>query len=154
MSYLRPVSSCDTVASDLAGEVVAGLSAASLVFKDDKDYAIQLTAAAETLFELAIKEDPTKQGTYTAVDECGGNARAFYNSTSFKDDLVWGGTWLFFATGNASYLEYTTHNFSSALQEESTSEKGVFYWNNKLLGSAVSLGKQTTLLMQRLLVFM
>ncbi|KAF8026491.1 hypothetical protein BT93_F3082 [Corymbia citriodora subsp. variegata] len=141
MSYARPVSSCDVTASDLAGEVVAGLSAASLVFKDEKDYAIQLTAAAGTLFELAIKEDPTKQGTYTAVDECGGDARAFYNSTSFKDDLVWGGTWLFFATGNPSYLEYASRNFSSALQEERTSERGVFYWNNKLLGSAVLLAR-------------
>ncbi|KAL3735527.1 hypothetical protein ACJRO7_024621 [Eucalyptus globulus] len=141
MSYVRPVSSCDMAASDLAGEVVAGLSAASLVFKDEKDYAIRLTTAAETLFELAIKEDPTKQGTYTAVDECGGDARAFYNSTSFKDDLVWGGTWLFFATGNPSYLEYASRNFSLALQEERTSERGLFYWNNKLLGSAVLLAR-------------
>ncbi|OMO58772.1 hypothetical protein COLO4_34389 [Corchorus olitorius] len=38
MSYKRPVSVCDERASDLAGEIVAALSAASIVFKDEKKY--------------------------------------------------------------------------------------------------------------------
>jgi len=29
----------------------------------------------------------------------------FYNSTSFLDDLAWGGAWLYEATGNETYLQ-------------------------------------------------
>ncbi|OWM85068.1 hypothetical protein CDL15_Pgr027855 [Punica granatum] len=138
MTYPRAVSYCDLSASDLAGEIVAGLSAASILFKNETDYRIRLIAAAESLFELSTK-NPKVQGAYTAADECGGQARPFYNSTSFKDELVWGGTWLFFATGNTSYLDYATTNFGSAIQEERVAEKGLFYWNNKVLANAVLL---------------
>ncbi|KAI4389180.1 hypothetical protein MLD38_001434 [Melastoma candidum] len=140
MAYPRPGSRCDATASDLAGEIVAGLSAASLVFKDNIDYARQLTERAETLFNLAIKQDPARQGLYTTDNECGAEARPYYNSTSFRDELVWGGTWLFLATGNPLYLAYATGNFSSAADEEvEAGDKGVLYWNNKQLGNAVLL---------------
>ncbi|KAA8546532.1 hypothetical protein F0562_002729 [Nyssa sinensis] len=139
MNYPRPVSICDGTASDLAGEIVAALSAASLVFKEETDYSVKLAEAAEKLFELATQVDPKKQGTYTLTDACGGQARQFYNSSGYKDELVWGGTWLFFATGNNSYLGQATDMLEAAEEEEKHSEKGIFYWNNKLTANAVLL---------------
>ncbi|XP_057504189.1 endoglucanase 10-like [Actinidia eriantha] len=139
MTYPRPVSVCDATATDLAAEVVAALSAASLVFKQDKDYSAKLVKSAEELFDLTMKVDTKQQTTYTSIPDCGGQARLFYNSSGCKDELVWGGTWLFFATGNETYLRYATGGFAVAEEEEIVSEKGVFDWNNKLTASAVLL---------------
>lgn len=139
MSYKRPISKCNSTASDLAGEIIAALSAASMVFREELDYSGQLIKAAEKLYGVATIEEDTshKQGTYTSVEACGGDAREFYNSTGYKDELVWGGTWLSFATGNISYLEYATRKFKEAADEEKISEKGIFYWNNKLIANQV-----------------
>lgn len=132
MAYPRPVSQCTTSASDLAGEIVAALSAASLVFKEDKNYSSKLIETAKELFNTASREDVgNEQGTYT-MDTCGAEAMKFYNSSGYKDELVWGGTWLSFATGNISHLQYATDKFPSAVDEELSSEKGLFYWNNKI----------------------
>ncbi|KAK3043814.1 hypothetical protein RJ639_000513 [Escallonia herrerae] len=138
MSYERLVSKCDSTASDLAGEIIAALSAASMVFKEDANYSGNLIDRAENLFDHVSKEGPNLQGTYTANIACGEQARQFYNSSGYKDELVWGGAWLFFATGNTTYLEYATEKFASAEEEELVFEKGIFYWNNKLTASAVS----------------
>ncbi|KAI3947867.1 hypothetical protein MKX01_034532 [Papaver californicum] len=75
-----------------------------------RTYSIQRIKAAEKLFELVIR-NPNKQGTYTTDDACGEEARQYYNSSGYLDEIVWGGTWLFFATGNVSYLKYATDNF-------------------------------------------
>ncbi|XP_044512254.1 endoglucanase 25-like [Mangifera indica] len=143
MSYKRPISKCNSTASDLAGEIIAALSAASMVFREELDYSGQLIKAAEKLYGVATIEEDTshKQGTYTSVEACGGEAREFYNSTGYKDELVWGGTWLSFATGNISYLEYATRKFKEAADEEKISEKGIFYWNNKLIANQVLLAR-------------
>ncbi|KAK4481337.1 hypothetical protein RD792_012222 [Penstemon davidsonii] len=138
MKYSRHVSICDDSAADLAGEIVAGLSAASLLFFLDSDYSKKLVQSAEKLFNLVNNGDPShKQEMYTKNDACGGQARDFYNSSGYIDELVWGGTWLFFATGNTSYLKYATDNFVAAEEEELVSEKGIFYWNNKLTANAI-----------------
>lgn len=138
MDYDRPVSVCDGSASDLAGEVVAALSAASMVFKEDDAYSSKLGKAAEKLFEVALKEDPHRQGTYTRFgDACGGESRRFYNSSGHIDELVWGGTWLSFATGNLTYLDYATKTFDSAKNNVTSFDNGIFYWNNKLTAIAV-----------------
>ncbi|XP_012829638.1 PREDICTED: endoglucanase 25-like isoform X1 [Erythranthe guttata] len=141
MNYTRPVSVCDDTAADLAGEIVAGLSAASLIFSDEEDYCHKLVESAEKLFDLATRRDPSRKlRTYTEKDDdCGNRAREFYNSSSYMDELVWGATWLFFATGEVSYLKYATDNFDAAEEEELSSEKGVFYWNNKLTANAILL---------------
>ncbi|OMO67059.1 Glycoside hydrolase, family 9 [Corchorus olitorius] len=139
MNYKRPVSVCDERASDLAGEIVAALSAASMVFKDDKKYSEGLIKAAEKLFQITDKEEQiNKAATYTTMNACGGEARNFYNSSGYKDELVWGATWLFFATGNPTYLEYATTNFAAAANNETIADKRVFYWNNKLTANAVT----------------
>ncbi|KAM3361099.1 endoglucanase 10 [Capsicum galapagoense] len=138
MNYPRLVSVCDiSSASDLAGEMSAAMSAASLVLKEDENIAEKLVKAAEELFILAIGTE--KQGTYTTNDDCGGKARQFYDSTSYKDELVWGGLWLFFATGNKTYLKYATENFASAVKEQVDSDEGVFDWNNKITATSILL---------------
>ncbi|KAL2232276.1 UNVERIFIED_CONTAM: Endoglucanase 10 [Sesamum indicum] len=140
MSYPRPVSVCDDTAADLAGEIVAGMSAASIVFSGNKEYSRKLVQTAEELFNLATRQDPYHvPGIYTENDACGGQARDFYKSSSYIDELVWGGTWLFFATGNSTYLKYATDNFAAAEEEELQSEKWIFYWNNKLTANAILL---------------
>ncbi|XP_059629549.1 endoglucanase 10-like [Cornus florida] len=138
MSYARPVSSCGSTASDLAGEIVAALSAASLVFKEDIDYSGKLAEKAETLFELVTRNDSHIQATYTS-DACGEQARQFYNSSGYKDELVWGGTWLFLATGNYSHLGNATDMFASADEDEKFSERGIFNWNYKLTANSLLL---------------
>ena len=86
MRYPRPVSVCEITAADLAGEIVAGMSAASLVFKEERDFSRQLVQAAEALFNLANNTGQSqKQRTYTSIDDCGGQARDFYNSSGYKD---------------------------------------------------------------------
>lgn len=135
MSYTRPVSVCDEKAADLAGEVVAAMAAASLVLAEDKIHSQELVEKAENLFSLATRKNDSHK--YTDDEDCGGRAKDFYTSSSFIDELVWGGTWLFFATGNSSYLKYATDNFAAAEEEELPSDKGIFYWNNKLTANAV-----------------
>jgi hypothetical protein len=139
MSYARPVSFCDGSATDLAAEIVAALSSSSMVFKEDKDYSEKLVQAAENIYEAVTKEDPKKQGTYTSVDGCGKQARMLYNSSSYKDELAWGATWLFLATKETRYLANATEFFLSAKSDETNLDKAVFYWNNKLNAVAVTL---------------
>ncbi|WMV26653.1 hypothetical protein MTR67_020038, partial [Solanum verrucosum] len=115
MNYPRLVSVCDiSTASDLAGEMVAALPAASLVLKEDKDISAEL-------FILANRT--AKKGKYTMNDECGGHARQFYNSTSYKDELVW---------------------VDFAVKEQIASDEGVFDWNNKI--TAISPSTDAALL--------
>ncbi|PIA47779.1 hypothetical protein AQUCO_01400403v1, partial [Aquilegia coerulea] len=137
MAYPRPVSFCKDTASDLAGEIIAALSAASLVFKSEMLYSGELIKAAEQLFRL-VTSNTYKNGTYT-IGDCGREAGQFYNSSGYLDELTWGGSWLFFATGNTSYLHYATESFESAMNAELDSDKGVFDWNNKLAANAVLL---------------
>lgn len=136
MRYIRPVSVCNDTAADLAGEVVAGMAAASLALADDKRHSQELVEAAEKLFNLGTRHNDSHKYT-DGGEACGGRAKAFYTSSGYIDELVWGGTWLFFATGNASYLKYASDNFAAAEEEELPSEKGIFYWNNKLTANAV-----------------
>ena len=142
MNYERPIYMCNSKGTDILGEIIAALSAASIVFKQENVYSGELIKAAEKLYDFTIRNDTGhEQGTYTEVSACGGEARKFYNSTGYIDELVWGGTWLFFATGNNSYLEYATEKFKAAEDEEAISDKGIFYWNNKLTATAVILIK-------------
>ncbi|KAK1266589.1 Endoglucanase 25 [Acorus gramineus] len=142
MSYPRPVLTCTpSSASDLAGETVAALSAASLVFKENNTYSQRLIQSAQTLFE-AIVSSP-KRGTYTSSGGCGGQAREYYNSTGYRDELVWGGAWLFLATGNVSFLKYATENFDYAMTTTTTMEGGgeIFDWDNKVPAIMVLLAR-------------
>ncbi|THU51339.1 hypothetical protein C4D60_Mb06t29970 [Musa balbisiana] len=138
MTYPRPVFKCKSSTSDLAGEIIAALAAASLVFdQEDANYSTRLAQTSQTLYELATKNHI--KGTYSEDKDCGVQAANLYNSSSYKDELVWGATWLFLATGNFTYLSYATENFEAAVEEALPSDTGVFYWNNKVAANAVLL---------------
>ncbi|XP_028806839.1 endoglucanase 25-like [Neltuma alba] len=141
MAYARPVSQCNSSDSDLAGELIAALSAASLVFQEDKDYSARLVKAAKSLYDIVTTEDPSLQGKYTTNDVCGREARMFYNSSGYEDELAWGGTWLYIATRNISYLQFAADTFKSAKNNETDLDRGVFYWNNKLSATGVLLSR-------------
>ncbi|CAL9193716.1 unnamed protein product [Musa hybrid cultivar] len=138
MTYPRPVFKCKSSTSDLAGEIIAALAAASLVFdQEDANYSTRLAQTSQTLYEFATKNHI--KGTYSEDKDCGVQAANLYNSSSYKDELVWGATWLFLATGNFTYLSYATENFEAAVEEALPSDTGVFYWNNKVAANAVLL---------------
>ncbi|KAH9315459.1 hypothetical protein KI387_024086, partial [Taxus chinensis] len=143
MDYDRPVSVCKAAsASDLAAEMAAALAAASIVFNLPKSnmpdsYSAQLLLAAQKLFEFAATGKGN--GTYTADTACGAGAVDFYNSSGYHDELVWGGSWVFFATGNWSYLQAVMEIYNNSVDSDIHGDDGVFNWNNKLLAAQLLL---------------
>ncbi|CAL9071536.1 unnamed protein product [Musa acuminata var. zebrina] len=135
IDYPRPVYECHSC-SDLAGEMAAALAAASIVFKDSKTYSEKLAHGARTLFKYGRDQ----RGRYSPG---GSDPSLFYNSTSYWDEYVWGGAWLYFATGNSSYLQLAT---APGLAKHAGAfwggpDYGVFSWDNKLAGSQVLLSR-------------
>ncbi|KAL0549746.1 hypothetical protein IC582_014234 [Cucumis melo] len=135
IDYVRPVLTCSSC-SDLAAEMAAALASASIVFKDNKAYSQKLVHGARTLFKFAREQ----RGRYSA-----GNAEAaiFYNSTSYWDEFVWGGAWLYYATGNSSYLQLST---TPGIAKHAGAfwggpDYGVLSWDNKLAGAQVLLSR-------------
>ncbi|WOK97987.1 endoglucanase 10-like [Canna indica] len=135
IDYPRPVYECHSC-SDLAAEMAAALAAASIVFKDSKTYSEKLVHGAKTLFKYGREQ----RGRYSPG---GSDPSIFYNSTSYWDEFVWGGAWLYFATGNSSYLQLAT---APGLAKHAGAfwggpDYGVFSWDNKLTGSQVLLSR-------------
>lgn len=133
IDYPRPVSTCSTC-SDLAAEMAAALASASIVFKDNKPYSEKLVHGAKTLFQFARDK---QRGRYSSGNE----AEFMYNSTSYWDEFVWGGAWLYYATGNNSYLSLSTNMILAkhAGAFWGGPDYGVFSWDNKLAGAQVLL---------------
>jgi endoglucanase len=121
--------------SDLAGEMAAALAAASIVFKDQPNYAVELQTGAKALYAFA----KLRPSLYVNNSNYPPSERALYNSTSFSDELIWGSTWLYFATGNLSYLgDATIHAYNNSNWGGVTTF-GAFDWDSKLVGAQVSL---------------
>ncbi|KAG6532627.1 endoglucanase 10-like [Zingiber officinale] len=135
INYPRPVYECHGC-SDLASEMAAALAAASIVFKDSKTYSDKLVHGAKTLFRYGRQE----RGRYSSG---GTDPSIFYNSTGYWDEFLWGGSWLYFATGNSSYLQLAT---APGLAKHAGAfwggpDYGVFSWDSKLTGSQVLLSR-------------
>ena len=131
MDYDRPAYSCDAC-SDLAAEMASAMAAASIVFKDNWPYSLKLVQGAKVLFDFAR----TKRARYVkAIPE----AENFYNSSGYWDEFIWGGAWLYYATGNLTYLELVTEPSIAEHAGASGGWKyyGVFDWDNKLTGAQV-----------------
>ncbi|GLJ54225.1 hypothetical protein SUGI_1162870 [Cryptomeria japonica] len=135
IDYTRPVTASST-GSDLAAEMAAALAAASIVFKDNKHYSQKLVKGAKTLFKFSR----TQRGRYSAG---GSDAAIFYNSSGYYDEYVWGGAWLYYATGNSSYLQLaTTPGIAKrAGAFRGGQDYGVLSWDNKLAGAQVLLSR-------------
>ncbi|RZC66016.1 hypothetical protein C5167_009708 [Papaver somniferum] len=124
MDYPRDVHECHRC-SDLAAEMAAALASASI-----------LVHGAETLYQFA----GDKKGRYSADIT---DASIFYNSTNYWDEFIWGATWLFYATGNTSYLERATSRVlaTHAGAFSGAPSYGIPSWENKLTGSQVLLSR-------------
>ncbi|KAJ4909926.1 Endoglucanase 7 [Raphanus sativus] len=131
MSYDRPVISL-TTATDLGAEVASALAAASIVFNDKPTYAKKLKKGAETLWPFFRNKNRRKR--YSDGQPM---IQAFYNSTSMFDELMWAGAWLYYATGNQTYIQFATTPSvpQTAKAFANQPELMVPSWNNKLPGA-------------------
>ncbi|KAB2621850.1 endoglucanase 9-like [Pyrus ussuriensis x Pyrus communis] len=105
IDYIRPVTACHAC-SDVAAEMAASLSAASIFSRNER-------------------------GRYSFP---GTDAELFYNSTSYWDEFIWGAAWLYYATGNNSYLQLGT---TPGLAKHAAFSNGAYSWS-------VELGQQTS----------
>ena len=128
MDYQRPVQVVNSGA-DLAGEMAAALAAASIVFRDNKAYSEKLVKGAATVYAFA--RDNGRRRAYSSGNDY---IEPYYNSTGYYDEYIWGATWLYYATGNISYIKLATEpgfsKHSNALL--SISDLSVPSWDNKL----------------------
>lgn len=128
MDYERKVQTA-TSGPDLAGEMAAALASASIVFRDNAIYSNKLVKGAQTLFGFA--RDFGKRTPY-----CRGNPyiEPFYNSSGYWDEYMWGAAWMFYATGNTSYLTLATAPGLSrnAKAARMIPDLSVLSWDNKL----------------------
>jgi len=120
--------------SDLAGETAAALAAASIVFRNvNSTYSNILLTRARQLFDFANRH----RGRYSdSITE----ARNFYPSWDFRDELVWAAAWLYRATNNITYL-----NTAESLYNQFGLEfwSFGFNWDNKVSCVRVLLAKLT-----------
>lgn len=133
IKYNRTVEST-MIGADVAGEVIAALASGSLVFKDNAEYARQLTKGAEKLIEFCSL--PGSQYTYASWQK-----NATYQSSNFHDEEIWWATWMFFATGNYSYLSRANGEelANQAKVFNETLALPVFSFDNKLPGALLLL---------------
>ncbi|XP_019152465.1 PREDICTED: endoglucanase 12 [Ipomoea nil] len=135
MAYPRPVQTAFS-GPDLAGEMAAALAAASIVFRDNAVYSAKLAKGAETVYAFA--RDRGKRTPYSR-----GNPyiETYYNSTSYFDEFMWSAVWLYYATGNNSYISLATNPemAKNANALVVIPDLSVFSWDNKLPGAMLLL---------------
>ncbi|KAE8677102.1 Endoglucanase 24 [Hibiscus syriacus] len=139
MTGRRPLKHVNTSlpGSDVAAETAAALASASLVFeKNDSNYSSTLLKHAKQLFTFADEH----KGSYT---ESLPELAKYYNSTGYGDELIWGASWLYHATGDKSYLEYVTGENSEKYGK--ADGPTWFSWDNKLAGAQVLLSRLSLL---------
>ncbi|RID78625.1 hypothetical protein BRARA_A01431 [Brassica rapa] len=128
----RIVTPCYDSCSHLGAEMAAALASASIVFKDNRVYSQKLVHGAKTLYKYAdfVKDKNSKN-----------QSREFYKSSLFWDELLWGGAWLYYATGNVTYLDHvTSHDMArKAGAFWNSPDYGVSSWDNKLPGAQLLL---------------
>ncbi|CAH8371462.1 unnamed protein product [Eruca vesicaria subsp. sativa] len=126
IDYERHVHICIGECPSLAAEMAAALASASMVFSENVAYSQRLIHGAKILYKYAESSMKEKDGS------------------SSWDELLWGGVWLYYATGEVSYLDRVT---TLALAHDPSRDSGhVFSWNTKLAGAQ--------LLMTRLRLFL
>ncbi|KAL1552149.1 Endoglucanase 12 [Salvia divinorum] len=128
MDYPRPVQTT-TTGPELAGEMAAAMAAASILFRDNNAYSKKLRKGAETVFAFA--RDGGRRNRYSR-----GNPfiEPYYNSTGYYDEYMWGSAWLFYATGNNTYLSLATNPGMSSNSKAfyMIPDLSVLSWDNKL----------------------
>lgn len=99
-TMVRPttLATANKPATEVAAGTAAAMAAASVVFKEvDAAYSRRLLDAAKELYEFA--------SAYRGNDVYQEVADVFYHSYGgWNDELAWGATWLYLATGDNSYV--------------------------------------------------
>lgn len=129
MDYPRPVQTT-YAGPELAAEMTAALSSASILFKQNNPtYSIKLIKASESLFAFA--RDTRKRRPYSRGNPW---VDPYYNSTGYFDEYLWGSTWLYLATGNVKYLALATNPgiTKNAMGFRWTRKMSVLSWDNKV----------------------
>jgi endoglucanase len=127
--------------SDLAAEAAAALASSSILFRAaDAAYADKLLQHAKELYDFADKYRGLYSDAITDVAD-------FYKSWSgYIDELVWGASWLYIATGDSKYLTKAESLFDSLGFENQTTipkYKEALSWDDKTYGCYVLLAKIT-----------
>ncbi|CAN6984084.1 unnamed protein product [Brassica rapa subsp. trilocularis] len=124
-------------ASEVAGEITAALSAASIAVRSsDPGYSQTLLQIAVKTFQFADMH----RGAYSSNDDIKNDVCPFYcDFNGFQDELLWGAAWLRKATGNESYLSYIESNREPFGASENVDEFG---WDNKIGGLNVLVSKE------------
>ena len=119
--------------TEVTAQTAAGLASSAMVLLENGDVAGAATMidAAESLFAFS----EAYRGTYTdAIPD----AEAFYGSYSgYMDELAWAATWLFEATGKASYLQKAKEYYTPSGQYWAMN------WDDQSMGTAVRLAEFT-----------
>lgn len=138
MTMARPSYKIDAQhpGSDAAGEAAAFMAAASMAFKDvDPAYSAVLLQHAKDLFKFA----DTYRGKYSDSVPA---AAQFYNSYSgYQDELVWGATWLYKATGDQTYLAKAESIYKAEFAGDTMT--WTQSWDDKAYGAAILLSQIT-----------
>nr|AOV94250.1 cellulase [Antipaluria urichi] len=133
MTMERPAYKIDASApgSDLAAETAAAFAAASLVFKSvDQSYSNTLLTHAKQLFDFANNHRAIYSDSIA-------DAKLYYASTSYEDELIWGAAWLYRATNDQSYMSVVDELWEGIMYDDG------FGWDNKKSGADVILYKLT-----------
>lgn len=119
--------------SDVAAETAAAMAAASLVFSTrDPKYSRRLAEHAKTLYSFADKY----RGIYSL---CVRDAEAYYQSTGYDDELMWGALWLYRLTRDTNYLSKAKAIFDTFQHQNQHPFRWTHAWDDKLYGSYVLL---------------
>ncbi|KAK9804363.1 hypothetical protein WJX72_009368 [[Myrmecia] bisecta] len=166
----RPAYNVSTAngASDLAGQMVAAFAATALVFKDsDSAYHDKLMSAALELYGAATKTQAkyTRRFLYDCTSKFAksrigisapaspcppptafnrGSALVFYNSTSYRDDLLWAAAWMYKASGDQGYLADVNQFYGDHIDQEGDQDSFLITdWDHVFWASNVLLAQLT-----------
>ncbi len=125
--------------SDLAGETAAAMAASSMVFKKaDANYSSILLRHAQELFQFADQY----KGLYS---DCITDAKDFYKSSGYNDELVWAAAWLYRATGEKEYLDKAEEYYDNLTENPNDIKpyNWTHTWDDKSYGNYVLLAELT-----------
>ncbi|GMH34490.1 hypothetical protein BSKO_02324 [Bryopsis sp. KO-2023] len=126
--------------SDVVGSTAAALAATSMVFKKhDPMYSAELLQHARELYDFGNGF----RGKYSDIIP---DAKKFYPSTNFEDDLAWGAIWLYEATREKRYLDEAKGHIDDLLrpiESENRNPSSTFDWDSVSQGASLLIYRET-----------
>ncbi|TVU39803.1 hypothetical protein EJB05_13243, partial [Eragrostis curvula] len=126
-------------ASDLGGEIAVALAATSIVFcKVNPSYSSKLDRGAATMYKFTRRAT-----TRTLYSRGQPDVEPYYKSTSYSDEYMWSAAWMYYGTGNASYVSFATDprlwKNARALFGTNVVDLFVFNWDSKVPGAQLHM---------------